>query len=154
VDGTTLAAGGVAFREADAVLFSAACVWRVTADGARLVAVLQDDPEHERIPATGSGEQPGGITAIALDAAGGRLLTGGVDARINTWLLPSLDAPVDANADAGDTRLERLKIWWGVQLEAPGTPPHDGRIIALCLHPDGHLASADTTGRLTLWPPR
>ena len=83
MDGTTLAAGGVAFREADAVLFSAACVWRVTADGARLVAVLQDDPENERIPATGSGEQPGGITAIALDAAGGRLLTGGVDARIN-----------------------------------------------------------------------
>ncbi len=148
-DGLILAAGGVAFRADDGVLLSAACVWRLQGERAELVAVLQDDPENERIPASSDNGQPGGITSLALDSARGRMLTGGIDARINTWLLPPLDAGTSAGSN--DDSAERRKIWWGVQLENPQGLPHDGRIVALCSSPDGRLASADSTGRLTLW---
>ncbi|MFN9283905.1 MAG: protein kinase domain-containing protein [Planctomyces sp.] len=148
-DGLVLAAGGLAFRAADAVLLSAACVWRFQGGQAELVAVLQDDPENERIPANSDNGQPGGITALALDTARGRLLTGGIDARINTWLLPPLDSGTTISQT--DDSAEQRKIWWGVQLENSLGQPHDGRIVALCTGPDGRLASADSTGRLTLW---
>ncbi|MFM7867247.1 MAG: hypothetical protein ACKPHU_23800, partial [Planctomycetaceae bacterium] len=80
-----------------------------------------------------------------------RLLTGGGDARINTWLLPALNAP-DSSAGTAEAAAERLKIWWGVQLENPIGQAHEGRISAICTGPAGRLISADSTGRLILWP--
>ncbi|MFM7164365.1 MAG: WD40 repeat domain-containing protein, partial [Planctomycetaceae bacterium] len=150
-DGTILAAGGIAFRAADSALLSAACVWQLRDQQATLVAVLQDDPENERIPANSGSDQPGGITALTLDPARNRLLTGGGDARINTWLLPALNAP-DSSAGTAEAAAERLKIWWGVQLENPIGQSHEGRISAICTGPAGRLISADSTGRLILWP--
>jgi len=114
--------------------------------------LLQDDPENERIPANSGSDQPGGITALTLDVAGNRLLTGGSDARINTWLLPVLNS-VASSADPADIAAERLKIWWGVQLENPIGQAHDGRITAMCTGFEGRLISADSTGRLIHWPP-
>lgn len=151
-DGKILAAGGIAWRPAESVLLSVACVWQLQDQHATLVALLQDDPENERIPANSGSDQPGGITALALDVAGNRLLTGGSDARINTWLLPVLNS-VASSADPADTAAERLKIWWGVQLENPIGQAHDGRITAMCTGFEGRLISADSTGRLIHWPP-
>lgn len=148
-DGRVLAAGGIAFRSDDGVLLSAACVWQLKNGQPELVALLQDDPENERIPANSDNGQPGGITSLALDIARGRMLTGGIDARINTWLLPPLDSSTAVGLN--DESAEQQKIWWGVQLENPLGQPHDGRIVALCTGPDGRLASADSNGRLTMW---
>ena len=135
--GNLLIAGGLCSSD-EAVLQSVVCVWEI-GEHATLRSTLRDSTQHstEASPAG----FPGGITAVDFDPQQQMLLTGGVDGRINEWVL---------NLDQQQDQRDQPAAWVS-RLEAPGQQNHLNRLLSISFGKQGQILTADAAGTCLIW---
>ena len=141
-------AGGIAWNEANSELSSFAAVWDVNGDTPRLAATLGADHsvdrytrEPQRISSNDSELRRTGITAIAIDEARNRIISGGADGRLILWGLTGLnEGSVSALGVINDLKQK------GVTANA-----HDSSISCIDLNSASQIVTADQSGVFILW---
>ena len=130
-----LIAGGICQSESEG-LAAVVCLWRID-EHAHLLHTLIDRTHHST-QSTDAG-LPGGITAADFSPERSMLLTGGVDGRINEWVLDS------ANPDP-----EQAAAWVS-RLETAGQQNHLNRLLRIAFGRNGQILTADASGICLIW---
>lgn len=133
--GELLVAGGICHSEAEG-LAAVVCLWEIE-EQARLVHTLLDRTHHST-QSTDSGF-PGGITAVDFSAERSMLLTGGVDGRINEWVLDPEES------------VQNPAAAWVSRLETAGEQNHLNRLLRISFGRNGQILTADTAGICLVW---
>jgi WD40 repeat protein len=140
-----LAAAGLANVESEGQVRPVVVFWKRSADGVFKPAALLVDSDGRHSTGNPTG-LPGGITALALDLPGDRILTGGSGGEIHQWTITVPDTPADGQAE-----LPRA-VWAFEKKKSDENSPHTAPLIALQFAPDGRLLSADRDGNVFVWP--
>jgi serine/threonine protein kinase/WD40 repeat protein len=144
INADVLAAAGLANVESEGQVRPVVVFWKRSAEGIFKPAALLVDSDGRH--STGNPtELPGGITALALDLPGDRILTGGSGGEIHQWTITVPDLPTD-----GQSELPRA-VWAFEKKKSDENSPHTAPLITLQFAPNGRLLSADRDGNVFVW---